>query len=350
VIRPLVLLALLAAAAPADAWPVLGEGRATPGGYCYPDHELQRVWWVAPTTVGVKEVNGLPAIELTSYRYQGSRATDDSSRFFGGTLLQFSLAFESMADRLEAARRSLGGGAEVRPLAPATVEAEVVFAGIDPVARQAVAGEPGLSGPAAWQERSFSLGLSPEETEAVRRAWDDGAVILSVNVTASALAYHARPAAEIDPAPEPELLPVLVDAVPVTVDRQRQPGAIRVLELDATMPAGYTALDLGCAELSSAGGFTDLARVLVDVEATAVNGDRIRQQLRFDEGSPPVQNLRFDRAVRLDEGYRLRVLRTFASGATETAVDRRIEVWQGFVDVCSRPADKAEVLDPRLLY
>lgn len=347
--RPLLLLALLAAAVPADAWPVLGEGRATPGGYCYPDHELQRVWWLAPTTVGVKEVDGLPAVELTTYRYQGSRATDDSGRFYGGTLLQFSLAFEAMAGRLEAARRSLGGGVEVRPLAPATVEAEVVFAGINPVAREA-AEQPLTPGAAGWQERSFSLGLSPQETEAVQHAWDNGAVILSVNVTASVLAYTARPDGEIDASPEPELLPVLVDAIPVTVDRERQPGAIHVLELDATMPAGYTALDLGCAELSVAGGFTDLARVLVDVEAAAVNGDRIRQKVRFDEDSSPVQNLRFDRAVQLDEGYRLRVLRTFASGATETAVDRRIEVWQGFVDVCSRPADEAEVLDPRLLY
>lgn len=348
--RPLLLLALLAAAGSADAWPVLAEGRATPGGYCYPDHELQRVWWLVPTTVGVKEVGGLPAVELTTYRYQGSRATVDSDRFYGGTLLQFALAFEAMADRLEAARQSLGGGVEVRPLAPATVEAEVVFAGINSVAREAEAEQPLAQGVAGWQERAFSLGLSPEETEAVRHAWDDGAVILSVNVTASVLAYHARPATDIGPAPEPELLPVLVDAIPVTVDRERQPEAIRVLELDATMPAGYTALDLGCAELSVAGGFTDLARVLVDVEATAVNGDRIRQQIRFDEGSPPLQNLHFDRAIKLDEGYRLRVLRTFASGASETAVDRRIEVWQGFVDVCSRPADEAVLLDPRLLY
>ena len=94
----LLFLVLLAVAVPANGWPVLGEGRATPGGYCYPDHEEQRVWWLAPTTVGIKDVDGLPAVDLTCYRYQGSRATDDSGRFYGGTLLQFTLAFEAMAD------------------------------------------------------------------------------------------------------------------------------------------------------------------------------------------------------------------------------------------------------------
>jgi hypothetical protein len=289
-------------------------------------------------------------VNLTCYRYQGSRATDDSGRFYGGTLLQFTLAFPSMADRLEAARTSLGRSVEVRPLTPATVEAEVVFAGITTVVREAVADASTVSDGASWQERSFSLGLSPEETEAVRRAWDEGVVILSVNVTASAMAYGARPLPELGSPPDPKMLPILVDAIPVTVDRDRHPQAIDVLELDATMPAGYTSLDLGCAELSQANGFTDLARVVVEVEAVAVNGDRIRGQIRFDEASAPVQNLRFDRAVRLDEGYRLRVLQVFASGATEAAADRRIEVWQGFVDVCSRPAGEAEDLDPRLLY
>ena len=132
---------------------------------------------------------------------------------------------------------------------------------------------------------------------------------------------------------------------------------------DILRDAGIAARVLGTRSAALVGVGQNIMQVHIEVPASQAgqatdvleayfeqDGELLLEQAgAFDEDSPPVQNLRFDRAVQLDEGYRLRVLRTFASGATETAVDRRIEVWQGFVDVCSRPADEAEVLDPRLL-
>ena len=100
--------------------------------------------------------------------------------------------------------------------------------------------------------------------------------------------------------------------------------AVRVIQLDATMPAGYTSIELGCAELAAS---VLTARPLV-YGAVA----------------------RFDRAVRLDSGYVLRVARVYATGQTEQQSPRRIEVWQGFEDVCAVEAGRAGELDPRRLY
>lgn len=341
-------LVVLLGTSTVSAWPVLSEGRLTGEGYCFPDHDTPELWWMAPASMEPASVNGRPAVDFVAYRYQGTRAMGDSGRFYGGALVQFSLRMAGPADRLRRASDELGDGAEVRPLAPARLEAEVVFAGESSVSRRAVTGPSADPDTISVEGAGFSLALSPEETEVVRRAWEDGAVVLSVNVTAWALALSRRPLA--DEPVEPELLPVMAGAVPITVDPRRHPEVFQTLELDATMPAGYTTLDLGCAELTGPGGFEDIERVVVRAEAKAMNGDTIREQVRFDRESPEILRMVFDRAVRLDEGYRLFVHRVHATGEVEAVDERVVEVWRGFVDVCSRSAGDDGRLDPRLLY
>jgi hypothetical protein len=340
---------LMAASTPVTAWPVLSEGRETPVGWCYPDHENPQVWWLPPERVEVKTVDGRPDVHLTVFRYTGVRETGDLGRSKAGAVLQFTLALPGASGRLAEARRLLGPQAEVRPLVPEQVGAEVVFAGVNS-ARQATETETaaGAVEPGAWTERRFAIRLTPEETAVVADAWERGSLILSVNLAASASVLRARPAPGADSGPE--LAPILADAVPIMIDAAADPDAVRVLELDATMPAGYTTLELGCTELTSPGGLSDLSRVIAVVEAEAMNGDTIDEEVRFSGGSPPVQVATFDRAVRLDHGYQLRVARVFATGVAEQDPPRRIEVWQGFVDICSVAAGTDTGLDPRLLY
>jgi hypothetical protein len=337
-------------AAPAAAWPVLAESRPTSAGWCYRDHENGWLWWLPPTAPRVMQHGGRPAVDFVTYRYQGARATADMGRIWGGALLQFALEFPDPGSDVGEARRALGRSAEVRQMVPAVVEAQVVFAGINSPLR-AVTSESDEEPDAqagAWRERSFSLALTPEEAAAVHLAWQEGSLILSVNVAVSAYGYSTRPSGGAEAAPE--LLPVLVDAVPVTVSAERHPEAFRVLELDATMPLGYTTLELGCTELAEGYGLTDLVRVIAVISAEAVNGDIISQQVRFTDDSAPVQAARFDRAVRLDPGYQVQVVRVYATGRAEQETPRRIEVWQGFEDICSVAASAPAELDPRLLY
>ncbi len=338
---------LMAASAPLAAWPVLSEGRETTAGWCYPDHQEPRVWWLPPDAVELKDDGGHPDVHLTIFSYTGVRETGDLGSTKSGAVLQFTLEFPAAGARLAEAQRGLGPQGTVRPLVPEQIDAEVVFAGVNSV-RQATSMEDEATDPGAWTERSFSMRLTPEETAVVADAWEHGSVILSVNLAASATVLQVRPLRGEEAVPE--LAPVFADAAPITIDSAADPSAVRLLELDATMPAAYTSLELGCSELAASGGLSDLSRVIAVVEAEAMNGDLIDQEVRFSIGSAPTQVAKFDRAVRLDHGYRLRVARVFATGAIEEKPARRIEVWQGFVDICSVAAGTDAGLDPRLLY
>lgn len=330
------------------AWgaPVLDQGRRTSAGWCYPDHEDRRLWWLSPPAPVLMDADGRPGVDFTIYNYQGAKATADADRAWTGAMLQFTLVVPEATEAAAAARRVLGTTVNLRAMAPAGIEAEVVFAGVNGGRTAALAeGEEAASG--AWLQRSFAVGLTPEETAVVHDAWTAGSVVLSVNTTVSAYAFPTSP--DKDDAP-PVRTVVTVDSVPVTVDARRHPEIFQVLELDATMPLGYTSVELGCSELTEGYGLSDLARVIAVVEAEAVNGDVITKELRFTSRSAPTLEIHFDRAVRLDHGYRLRIFRVFSSGLMEEAPSRRIDVWQGFEDICSASPDAGAEPDPRLLY
>jgi len=351
----LLALGLLTAQA-AQAWPVLARGKATPAGACFPDHRIAGLWWLAPPPPVVKVVEGQPAISFTQFRYSGTRATRDQGTFWGRSLLQFTLIFPESGPRLTQARAGLPPGARVEPIAPAVVEAQVVCAAADSpaavvdagTARSASRGEAPARA-AAWEERSFSLSIPPETTRLLWEAFERGAIVVSVNVSAAAPALAMPPEKGQEPS-TPAPLPLMVHSVAVTVDPHRNPGALKTLELDATMAAGYTFLDVACADFAEGAAFRDLAVVLVTVSAKAVNGDTLRHEVRFDPSAPTQQGVQFDRAVRLDAGYDVVVHRIFASGRDEAESPRHVDSWTGFFNASSAGSTEPSGLDPRLLY
>jgi hypothetical protein len=353
--RGLLAAALLASAlSPAHAWPVLAGGKATPAGACYPDHRDPRLWWLAPPAPVVKQVGGQPAVTFTRFGYSGTKATADQGKFWGRGLLQFALAFPESAARLAQARAFLGARTRVEPITPAVVEAEVVCAATELPGGQVDLGSAGsreatAASGAAWEERSFSLSVPPHATQLLWEAFSRGAIALSVNVSAASPALPMPPEKNEEvPAPPPAT--VMVASVPVTLDPARNAAAFKELVLDATMAAGYTFLEVACNVFAEGAAFSDLAVVVVTVAATAVNGDALAQDVRFDASAPPVQGVRFDRAVRLDRGYRVVVHRIYASGRDETEAPRSAEVWTGFFNASRIREGAAPELDPRLLY
>lgn len=353
--RGLLAAALLVSALPpAHAWPVLAGGKATPAGACYPDHRDPRLWWLAPPAPAVKQVDGQPAVTFTRFGYSGTKATADQGKFWGRGLLQFTLAFPESAARLVQARAFLGARARVEPMTATVVEAEVVCAAADLPGGQVDLGSASSrdAAPAergAWEERSFSLSIPPHATQLLAEAFARGAIALSVNVSAASPALPMPPEKNEDVAAPPPAA-VMVASVPVTLDPARNAAAFKELVLDATMAAGYTFLEVACNDFAEGSAFSDLAVVVVTVTATAVNGDALAQDVRFDAAAPPVQGVRFDRAVRLDRGYRVVVHRVYASGRDETEAPRLAEVWTGFLNASRIQEGAAPELDPRLLY
>lgn len=343
----LVLLILTAAlsAVPAGAIPVQSSGRQTPVGPCYPDHERANLWYLAPAAPVLVDARGRSTVELTLFRYHGSSMTGDAEAFKGGGILQFSLRFPAGPSRLTAAARALGPGARVVPLTLSRVEATVAFAGTNPRPASPTSGEE-ETGEATWEEQGFSLRLSPADQALLRSAWESGSTTLSVNVAGFALMRTTEERSGEDAAVEE--VPVLADAIPVAIPRGDP--RIRWLDLDARIPADYTALQLGCADVAGAGAGGETAAVVVQVRATAVNGDTLEESVSFREGSPPIRQVRFTSAVKLDGGYTVWVGRRLVSGDLEPVKTVKIPVWQGFLDVCARPAGATGELDPRTLY
>ncbi|MCP4903081.1 MAG: hypothetical protein GY906_39460 [bacterium] len=328
------------------AHPVLGEGKVIPVGRCYPDHKEPGLWWLEPQEVDLKRENGKPNALFTTFLYQGTRTTGDAGRQWGGSVLQFTLEFSSSQGRVEQARAFLGSNRRVQLMEPAELLAGVAFAGIQGVERDAHEGGP-RGAESVAKEVSFSLALSPEEGVVVRSAWEAGSVILSVNVIASVFAYQTRP--ENDEDTPAELMPVSVSVVNVHLDPQDK-DIFRVLSLDATMPADYTALDIGCSEMNSELSFSDIGRVMVIVGGEAVNGDTVTEQVRFTQRSASIQTVSFNQALKIDAGYQVSIMKVYSSGMVEEEETRRVGIWQGFVDVCSTQAGVELALDPRMLY
>lgn len=341
----------------AAAWPVLVGGKLSPVGACYPDHREAGLWWLAPPSPVIQKIAETPAVSFTEYRYSGTRATGDQGTFWGRGLLQFTLSYPENAPRLAAARAFLGSHARVEALVAVALAADVVWGSVAgdaaPQALGAARAEkapPDAAGELhAWEERSFALPLSPESARLLEEAFARGAVALSVNVVAKAPAFLLPPTPEERDTP-PALATVMVDAVPVTLDPARHPGAIRNLDLDATMAAGYTFLEVACSDFAEGLDFSDLAVVVVRVAARAVNGDTISQELRFDAQSASCQGVHFDHAVRLDSGYEVEVHRIYSSGRRESDGPRKTSVWTGFLDESRLASAAGSRLDMRLLY
>ncbi|MFH1176185.1 MAG: hypothetical protein V1750_02165 [Acidobacteriota bacterium] len=305
----------------------------------------------------LRQDGGRPAVSFTQYRYTGSRATGDQGTFWGKGVLQFALRFPENAPRLAQARSFLGPRVRVEAIVPTEVLAEVAFAGAEEGSGGGVLGSTrgDLAAPSGegagrlWDERSFSLALSPASSRLLADAFARGAVALSVNVVASAPAFRMPPPKGESPG-MPEATALTVDAVPVGLDVARYPELVRHLDLDATMAAGYMFLEVACNDFAEGMAFADLGVVVVALTGIAVNGDRITRELRYDAAAPPLQVVKFDRAVRLDRAYEVKIHRIYSSGRSEEDGPRQVEVWSGLLDVSKGPPSEGSQLDPRLLY
>lgn len=351
-----VALAALAAS-PAAAHPILNEPERIAGLRIYPDHRDGSLFWYVRDRLDLAAGDGAPAFSFERFRYKGNAATGDSEVFWARGVLSFAVRFDVPPGALAAAERALAGGVRrpvtLRPLPLERVESELIYVaagdeeehGVLPPGRWR--GEPGL-----WRERTYQLGLGRRTTELLWRAYHLGGVALSLNYEVFGRGLAARP----DPREEgreDEMMaaPAAAGAIPIRVSPVACPACFTSSDLDARIPAGYTRLDVFCHDFLTGAAPADLAMVRVEVRATAVDGERPRQQLRFVPGGPARQEMRFKFAVRLDAGYELRAVRLFADGRSEAGAWRRVDSWIGIQDVTFyTAAEGPTALDPRNLY
>jgi hypothetical protein len=208
--------------------------------------------------------------------------------------------------------------------------------------------------PGRWTDRTFLVAMEPRTTELLWDAFHGDGLAMSLGYSLVGTAVSHRPAA--DPfGGEPEAvtpgeLTLGGDALAIRVSPAACPGCFVSTELDAEIPAEYPFLDTRCYDFANGRSPGDLGLVVVEVRATAVNGDPLVERVRFAPAGPTTAAVHFALAVSLDAGYSYRVARVYGDGRTELGDWRRETTWSGLLDVTEdrRPTDRG--LDPRALY
>jgi hypothetical protein len=347
--------AMICAASPASAWPLVGAAQKIGELRCYPDDADPALWWYVPDRLELAPVDGRPGFSFDRYRYTGTALTGDQGEFWGRGVLTFRVRFAPSPAELAHARseieRRTRRGVVLKPVPLVRVESNLVYAG---------AGDSGVAGDLRggawsgdgeiWTERSYEIGLSPASADALWQLYHREGLAVSLGYSLVGQGVLVRGDAAGEEEVEPETVTFAGDAIPIRVSPEACPECFQSVELDARIAAEYPFLEVYCYDFESGRAPTDLALAVVEVRATAVTGDRPREEVRFARGGRFKAAVDFEFAVRLDRGYEYRVVRVFEDGRQQTDGWQTVDGWTGILDVTAYRHDEEDELDPRSLY
>jgi hypothetical protein len=345
-LRPLLLATLPAAlAAPAAARPNLDEPRPLGSLILYPDDQKPGLLYYGPGELGVaRAADGRPDIHFLQMRYTGSAVGGDRGRILYQSILGFRVThLPPSASDLQAARKSVPGAVELRPLPIRRLDATLVYASVGQPAGEGTplpgghfeaAEDPAAASPGAfWTSRSYVLGLDAATAELFGHALARGQVVLSVSYSFSAA---EEPPAKEAPAKEPRV--VRAGAFAITVDAARWPDVLKRVDVNERMPPGYPVLDVYCYDFG--GRAAALYEKQVEIEAESPGGGTVTARARFgrDQADLYARSVRFGLAVRLDRPYRYRVTEVAEDGTSAATPWRARQSWAELLDITT-PAD-----------
>jgi len=358
-IRAVVTAATLAAAAGAQATPVLGEPITAGPLRLFPDDADARLFYYPPGPLAVAQAaDGGPDLRFLLLGYVGTPATGDEGAWVARAILSFRVTQQPVAAAaLAAARATLPPGATLRAVPAGPLEAHLVWtptdAGADAARDLGQASFEPVEGAAAadggWTERQVLLTPGPSDAALLWGALQRGRLILSFGWAHHATGLARRPGRLVaSPGvptdgvpPEPPQTPVdqVVGsgAVEVAADATRWPDRFRRLDLNQAVPPGFAVLEIRCYDFQE-GLRPDLERKLVEVRATTLTGRPALQAVRFGRRGPsPVATLRFPQAVRLDRPFAWRTVEVGQDGTVATAPWQERSDWIPIIDATSPP-------------
>ncbi len=365
------LLAIAALAPGAEARPDLSSRRLVDSLLVFADDARPDLYYFGPPEPRLaRRDDGAPDLSLLFMRYSGAARFGTRGLQLHHSILTVRVVVpEPERERLERLARTLGGArsVELRPLPIRRLESALVYAsvgaGADSSAHPVRGGRfeggdaAGGAGAGVWSERVYTVGLDSLTAQAMGAALERGQLALSL---AYAFVADGRAASEPfgDVTGPPELAAELArafasgaardsaaadsagrqvvraGAIRIGFDPLTAAGAVRRIDVDAQMPAGFAALEVYCFDFRDARR-PDLYEKRVEVEATSVSGDPVRREVVFAREHPDVfaAGVRFPVAVRLKEPYRYRVteLRPDGSAAPGPWVPGRS--WLDLLDV-----------------
>jgi len=314
---------------PSSSWPVLDELKQPAGVRVYPDHEDPALFWAVARRFEIPPAGQANSFHFERYRQVGREVTGDAgARWTRGTL-SFSMRLRATPERLEAAERELERelrrNVVIKPLPLESMETRVLYP--TPTAgdeAERIAGRFAALRKGVWTEERVVIGMDEATTEALWASFElgKGGIRVASSLYAQALATRPLDAITIgdeeislekDARPEPslvahEVLPV--DATPATCA-----PCFETTVLSDVDDRGFPVLHVYTDELAEEEG--ELARLIVEVEATASDGSKAPLDVAFRPGGESLASLRFRHPVRVDAGYRARLIRIHHDGSTE---------------------------------
>lgn len=363
-------LTSLALGAPAHAAPDLATRRLVGPVVVFEDDQRPGLFHYAPAELRlVTADDGRPDFSFIDMRYTGNVVARDRGLTLHRSLVTLRVELPPHAPEVLAqCARALGAGgraAELRPLPIRRLEAALIYTPIGAAADTGARALPGgrfqasrdREGPLAegyWTERVFTVGLDSLTAQALRGAFEQGQLLMSLGYVVVADGRLARePWGDVDgppalvealghalaegrPAGADSLRRRVVAAgvIPVRVDAARWPDLLRRVDLDAGSRSGYASLDVYCYDFRD-NRRPDLYEKQVEVEAESVAGRPVRLLAAFARAHPDVYqtSLRFPVAVRLDRPYRYRVAEVRPDGTSTQGGWRAGGAWTGLLDL-----------------
>jgi hypothetical protein len=386
------VLCLAGVAAPtARAIPDLRRPRPAGALTFYADDRRGSLFYYGPGEIALAaDADGRPDLRFLEARYTGTAAGGDAGRQVFRSVLSLRVVQTGVDPAGLAAARAaarLGAGVELRPLPIQRLEAVLAYTPLRPDAAAAAAPDAGDAGTALpggyfeeerspdrsvdapfWTERTYVLGLSPEEAQLFGDSLRRGRLVLSLAYAFLAKGALPEQAPLLDlrgpremrealrqrvagrggsdgagGAKEAPVQVVLVraGATALEVDAQRWPDLFRRIDINESLPPGYAALEVYCYDFHDALR-PDLYEKQVEIEATSVTGKPVTLAASFGAGTPELyaRSLRFPVAVRFDRPYRYRVAETGVDGQARPRPWVAASSWSRILDLTSPPEEQ----------
>lgn len=372
-IGPLFFACLSAFTGVAEAQPDLRGARPAGALTVYPDDARSSLYYYGPGKIVLAaQADGKPDLHFLQMRYTGSAATADRGKTVIRSILSFHMRLPGpAAEQMKAAQAALGGtqgGVELRPLPIRRLDAALVYTTAQPGGESKTqALPPGhfegndteseSSASAYWRERNYTLALDDATSQIFWDAMQKGQVVLSLGYAFYAegippsqpitelsgspeLVNSLRSQVETAPVPKDNAAPALVaaNATAIEIDAKRWPELFQKINVDASAPPGYAALDVYCYDFNNQLR-PDLAEKQVEIEAEGVGRRPVRLITTFRQDQPDLyaKGQRFPLAVRLDRPYRYRVTETDQDGNTVVSPWKTRTSWNELLDITTAP-------------
>jgi hypothetical protein len=306
--------------------PAINQALMIDGVKIVPDAKDLSLAYYAPTSLEVaKNDAGQPDLTLIQMRYMGRRSTQDEGKFVTKSVLSFRLTTKRLTAEhvLSLAKKfqdQTQRTASLLPLKTIQFESELSLLRLGaaapeeplPMGKGSVEGTGSWSPTEFWSERTFVLFLDDATSMVLAEALRKGQTTL--NFSYRFVANGALPDG-VDW--KPTDFDASANTIPLNVDLEKNPGAIKQVDLNERNPANYPLLPVYCF------GFRDelLQQVSVreiEIEAIGVSGKKITATYQFWEKERDVTlaRVRFPYAIDLNKGYKYR-LRDITSDGNE---------------------------------